>query len=183
MIVLLALGVSFVYANKTGEEKTQVRIVPNVKADKYSLVYVSENNHAVRVNIYNQSGKLIHRDYISDTRFWKTYNFSLLTPGTYTVRINNGEDTFEKTIEHRNLPLKKLKIDVKELGSSKYELAVLGVDELVKVSILNKNGEVIHYDEISVLEDFKRVYDLSKLNTSEVTFIVEKKDQKQTKHI
>ena len=175
-MAILALGVVFA-ANAYQEKNSSVRIVQNLQEMRYSVVYTTEDKNPVRVKIYNSNGSIIHNERISGGSFWKAYDFKNQKAGLYKFEIIDGDNTITREVAHK-LTNKELAMKVDDLGNSKFKVSVRGVDHNpVTVSVKDSEGNIVYYDEVNTKADFDRVFDLSKFNSSEFTFTVEKDEQ------
>jgi hypothetical protein len=152
----------------------------------YRLVYQSKVEGLVLISIYNEEGDLLLTDKVlNHTGFARPYNFQALPTGQYTLQIVDAQGTITKHIYHGELSViestleSPLQVSVQAVeNTSKYELRVLGDHTApLQVTIYDAVGEVIHSEQIDENGSFRKVYDLSSIKASGLTFEVEKDSQ------
>jgi hypothetical protein len=152
----------------------------------YRLVYQSKVEGMVLISIYNEQGELLLTDKVlNQTGFARPYNFQSLPAGHYTLQLVDAQGTMTKHIYHGELSViestleSPLQVSVKALeNTSKYELQVLGTNTTpLRVTIYDSAGELIHSEQIDESGSFTKVYDLSSLKASGLSFEVVKDSQ------
>ncbi len=179
-IAILALGVGVVYAQ---EEQSELKVSINPASKQHSLYYLGESEQSVKIKIYNPAGKLIHSEKFAAVGFKKTYSFTTMSKGIYTAKVTAGNKTMTQSINH-GVALRDLAVDVEEMGSSKYKLAVRGITgDPVAVKVEDSAGKVVYEKVIYTDTDFDQVFDLSKVRSKNVTFTVQSNNKSVTKSI
>ena len=150
---------------------------------KYDLYYTSEQAGDVCVTIYNESGSRMSTKTIkSAKKFKRTYDFSKLTPGKYTivVRNENGSANQEIIYQIKEARLKTFVSKHPDNNSLKIHVGDFDPNEPVLVKIYNQNNKLIHSEEIKNAQIFSRVYDLSNIQLSAVSVLIENSGERQT---
>ncbi len=178
MAVLLTVisTVSFAFTSKGITElgnTSKFQVVENTDS-RYDLYYVSENIDNVVVRILNKDGKLINTDKLEAVKaFKRTYNLKGLPQGNYIIEVKNGEGKASQAIFHNPAIKSNLHTIVGQLPSVNKFKVIVGPsikNDNVQVRILDENGHELLEELISAKEGFSKVYDLSKVKSSTVTF-------------
>ena len=178
LVVLLTLvgTASFASSGPLGENSKFTVIE---KADtKFELIYVSSEEGDVRVSILDETGRNIESNTVKHaTKFRRTFDFSKLEPGKYSIVVKNAEGTSREEVTY--LPAKnmvKLQTFVAKIPDSKSVKVHVGdfnKDEPVYVRIYNEKDKVIHKDEIIHSTSFSKVYNLKKAKSGEFRVLIE----------
>lgn len=154
------------------------------KADsKFELIYVSSEEGDVSVTIYDNDGKNISSSTVKDaTKFRRTYDFSQLEAGKYSVVVRNEEGIAREEIAHK-LTTQKLQTFVAKLPDSKaFKVHVGDFDSKrpVNVKIYNSQNKVIHREAISNTQAFSKVFNLDKVESGDYTVLIENNGELKT---
>lgn len=177
LVVTLLSGTAFA---KTKPLETKVgnsasfTIIPKAKLQKFDLVYVSENSSPVTVSIYNEDGDRIYAQTIKGyASFMKSFDVSELTDGEYIVEVENAEGKAKELLRHSNTG-ESFNVLLSKTSDDKINLLVAGFDykEPVELKIYDGDNRLIHKESISVGKDFMKTFNMSELNTKDVTFLV-----------
>lgn len=140
----------------------------------FNLVYKTSASGKYKVNIFDQSGKMIFSDSFTGERsFTKLFNLTNLPYGIYTMEIiNSSLEKVRKEIIHKSPDKANIVIsNIDEQG--KVNLTVTGVDDKpVRVVIWDQFNQPI-YDEVMFVEsDFSRLFNFKGIKAHEITFQV-----------
>ena len=176
-VLLTVIGTaSFASSGPLGEN-SNFKVLTKTDA-KYELVYVSSEESDVRVSIYDEEGHNICSSFVKDaTKFRRTFDFSKLEPGKYSVVVKNDDGTAREEISY-NMAVNKLKLQtfvakIPDSQSLKLHVGDFAKDKPVFVKIYNEKNRVIHKDEITNDGAFSKVYNLAKAKQGTVTVVVE----------
>ncbi len=170
--LLTVLGAN-VWANPGDEVKGAVKasVATSTKNGVYNLVY--RGTGAVKVTITNAAGEVVLMDQINtDGGFVRPYNFTSQPAGTYTLTVldRNGKATLP--LVHGAGQLRPIAA-VKPVQDKKFELTLVGSSaDQVSVNIYDAAQNLVYTDHIDKQGSFSRVYDLTKVHTSNFTFEV-----------
>src|SRR6185295_1913190 len=163
-ITLLFVGVlasAFTFAGGPGENPKSVSGMEVVKRDdnSFKVIYKSEEESDVKIEIYNQQKILVYHETIkSSSGFTRPYSLNGFTEGEYTVRLDNGSNWMTKTI---SMAKPEKLAHLISLSDGKYLLTVAGKGEdKVHVRVSNDQGETIHIETTPVYGDFAKVFDM-----------------------
>ena len=118
---------------------------------KYDLYYAANQEGFVRVCIFDADGNKLNTCFVKRTKsFKRTYDFSKLSPGEYTVIVSNEDGQATQVIRHK-IKEKILQTFVSRLPDSKaVKLHVGGfnTEEPVLVRIYNEDNQLLHREKI-----------------------------------
>lgn len=185
MAVLLTVisTVSFAFTGTTELSNTsKFQVVENTDS-RYDLYYVSENIDNVVVRILDSKGNLINTDKINTVKaFKRTYNLKGLASGNYIIEVKNGEGKAKQSIFHNPSIASSLHTIVGQLPNKNKFKVFVGPSEVnknVEVQIINDKGQLLIKESIDNAEEgFSKVYDLSAVKSSYVTFKVNNGSEK-----
>jgi flagellar hook assembly protein FlgD len=170
--LLTVLGAN-VWANPGDEVKGAVKasVSTATKNGVYNLEY--HGTGMVKVTITNAAGEVVFTDQINtEGGFLRPYNFTSQPAGTYTLTVldRNGRATLP--LVHGTAQLRPT-AQIKPVQEKKFELTLLGSNaEEVSVNIYDAAQNLVFTDQINKQGSFSRVYDLTKIHTSNFTFEV-----------
>lgn len=176
--ILLLLGSTLVNAlpdgNKLQPVENEKVVINTTEQGLYNLVYKTANSGDYKVNIYNKDGKLVLKEnFKSEKSFSKVYNFRNMAYGTYTMEIiNSSTEKVIREIIHESSH--KLKVDISSLKEEgKLHLVVKGVNSKpVTVILLDAFDRPLFNEVINEKTDFQKFYNVTKLSSSNVKFVV-----------
>ncbi|MES2731042.1 MAG: hypothetical protein V4714_04810 [Bacteroidota bacterium] len=147
------------------KSSSRVEVVATTKAAIYRVSYSSEKEGTVKVNIYDAQSNLLYTDYLRNAKkFDKSYDFTGLAEGEYKIEVISVEGKTLQTIYHGIAKEADLTASVASLDQAgKYTLKVQRKQMApVVVNIYDSNNQLIYQDEITVDQNFTRVYDFTK---------------------
>lgn len=174
-VLLTVIGTaSFASSGPLGENSNFKLIA---KADsKYELFYVSTEQGNVRVTIYDDQGKNIESKFVKDvSKFRRTFDFSQLEAGNYSVVVTNEDGTAREKIAYK-VEAVKLQTIVSRIPDSKSLKLHVGDFESTKpvnVKIYNEKNRVVYKDKITNAKAFSKVYNLNKTKAGDYTVQIE----------
>lgn len=150
---------------------------------KYDLYYASEDEGSVKVCILDANGKKLNSCFVRKTKsFKRTYDFSQLKQGEYTIVVTNKDGKATQVIKHK-VKAKLLQTFVAKLPDSKslkLHVGSFNANESVKVRIYNEKSKLIHRDKIENDQSFSRVYNLEDIHANNVRVVIENNGEIQT---
>jgi hypothetical protein len=170
--LLTVLGAN-VWANPGDEVKGVVKasVATTTRNGVYNLVY--RGTGAVKVTITNAAGEVVLMDQINaEGGFLRPYNFTSQPAGTYTLTVfdRNGKATLP--VVHGAGQFRPVAA-IKPVQDKKFELTLVGSSaEQVSVNIYDAALNLVYTEQIDKQGSFSRVYDLTKIRTSNFTFEV-----------
>ena len=175
LAVLVTVISSASFASGPLGENSKFKVIS--KADtKYELIYVSTEQSDVRVTIFDEDGRNIESNTVKDvTKFRRTFDFSKLEAGKYSVVVKNSEGTSREEIEHTPNKM-RLQTFVTKIPDSK--LLKLHVGDFnkakpVMVKIYDVDDRMVHKDVINNDQAFSKVYNMKKASTGEYRVLIE----------
>lgn len=174
-VLLTVIGTaSFASSGPLGENSNFKLI--NKADSKYELIYVSTEQSDVRITIYDNRGKNIETNTVKDvTKFRRTFDFSKLEPGKYSIVVKNEDGTAKEEIAY-NVEQEQLKTFVSAIPDSKslkLHVGDFNAEKPVNVKIYNEDNRVIYRDNITNAEAFSKVYNLKNKKAGFYTVQVE----------
>lgn len=177
LVVTLLSGTAFAkikpLETKVGNSAS-FTIIPKAKLQKFDLVYVSDKASPVTVSIYNEEGERIHIQKIKGyASFMKSFDVSDLTDGEYIVEVENEEGKAKELLRHSN-SVESFNVLLSKSTDDKINVLVAGYDydQPVELKIYDGDDRLIHTENINVGKDFMKTFNMSELNTEDVTFLV-----------
>ena len=166
-------------------EKTRLKVIPKEHPAKFDLIYVSEIQGPVTVEILNMKGELVAIDRIKKhNSFIKTYDLTKLGAGTYKMKVINSEGETDQIINYN--PIKQnLRMAYNTREEGKINITVAGVDKgkPVVVKVYDDEGSLLSSEELNVTRDFTRTYNVSHLDTKSFTISASNGRESVIKHI
>jgi len=174
-VLLTVIGTaSFASSGPLGEN-TNFKVL--TKSDsKFELVYVSSEESDVRVSIYDEKGNNICSSYVKEaTKFRRTFDFSKLDAGKYSVVVKNDDGTAREQISYKinRQVLQTFVAKLPDGNALKVHVGDFAKEKPVYVKIYNEKDRIIHKDQITKDAAFSRVYNLGKAEQGKVTVVVE----------
>jgi uncharacterized protein YxeA len=187
LAVLLMVFSAASFAEETKISET-TKFKMTAKSDvKYELIYVSDKSGNVLVTIFDESGRKLSSKFVKKAKnFKRTYDFSQLKPGKYTIVVRSESGSANQEIIHQ-IKEARLKTFVSKIPNSKsLKLHVGDFDPSspVRVRIYNQNNKLIHSDviseEINNGQSFSRVYKLADTQLNYVSVSIENNGETKT---
>jgi len=177
--VAMMLVVATAFA--TGEEKdknaTKKVAIMNNDPEHIKLVYMDAEQGQVKVSLKNESGKVIHKSTVKNKDgFSLPYDFKKLPSGDYTFDITSPDGSISSETVSIVKPSKKVNFVANILNvddGKKFRLAVMNTDERTlptSIKIYNDQGTIIHKEQITDLNGFRKTFDLSSVAANQFTF-------------
>lgn len=161
-----------------------IQVVPEFDA-RYKLVYPVKKTEQVRIRIYDDENHLLLSENVENHKgFMKSYDFSNLSDGMYTINIQSPSGVISKEVYHR---YQKDDIDFsveRNPDNESFRLVVSGVrKEPVFVDIMDENRERIYEDTVDVGKSFSRTYRFKGRVPENVLFRVSSTNSSLTKEV
>ncbi|MEO0469005.1 MAG: hypothetical protein AAF206_05250 [Bacteroidota bacterium] len=150
------------------------QIVPQTKAGFYQLQYAGSQAGTVVVNIYDKTQNQVHSErFAAKDLTAKSFNLRALPEGDYTFEVKANDGTYSQGISYSISDL-EMKADFLPLpGDKKYQLVVNGAfSDLLYVEIRDTRNEILYRGYTEFDKESGRVFDLSGVNSEEVTFVI-----------
>lgn len=181
-VIAQEVSTSEMEASKKMPENIQV--VPEFDA-RYKLVYPVKKTEQVRVRIYDDENRLLLSEKVENHEgFMKSYDFSNLSDGMYTINIQSPSGIISKEVFHR---YKKNDIDFsveRDPVNKSFRLVVSGVrKEPVYVDIMNEKNIMIFGDTVDVGKSFSRTYRFKGRLPENILFRVSSANSSVTKEV
>jgi len=167
-VIGVVLGTT-AFANTTGDKDVKVKPVND---EKVELTYLTDSRCKVKVNIYDQEGKKVFGEYISNSKsFSKAYDLSSLPAGEYAFEVIDNDKVVVEKVKTFEMP--SAKAEIIQESDEKYKVTVKGtMVNPVAINIYDKFGKLIYGDFVDLGTGFTRTYDMSKSIKSDVLFEV-----------
>ncbi len=161
-----------------------IQVVPEIDA-RYKLVYPVKKTEQVRIRIYDDENHLLLSEKVENHKgFMKSYDFSNLSDGMYTINIQSPSGVISKEVYHR---FQSNDIDFsveRNPDNESFRLVVSGVrKEPVFVDIMDDNRVRIYEDTIEVGKSFSRTYRFKGRVPQNVLFRVSSANSSITKEV
>ncbi|MDN5201301.1 hypothetical protein QQ008_08010 [Fulvivirgaceae bacterium BMA10] len=180
-VIIGIIAPTVVYAgsndnNGTNESETKVKLVSE-NENVFKLIYLSDLNGKVIVNIYDSKNKKIMTDRITNKDgFIRPYNFKELKNGVYRFELIDADGKIEKTAFYRmgTEPNARFSPSTQFVDSleQKLELRVVGPrKDPIDITIYTNDGREFFKDRIREKNSISKVYDLHMLKAGKFTFL------------
>ena len=191
-VLVMVISAGWVTAQEisTSEMEANITIPENVRVvseldSRYKLVYPIKKTEQVRISIYDDENHLLLSEKVENHEgFMKSYNFSNLSDGIYTIYIQSPSGVISKSIYHQ---YQRNDIDFsveKDPLNKSFRLVVKGVrKETVYVDILDDESEKIFEDTIDVGKSFTRTYRFKGKFPENISFRVSSANRSVTKEV
>ncbi len=183
-LLIVISAASFAEANTVEKPNVKPKFKMVAKSDvKFDLYYASDKSSEVWVTIYDTQGRRVSSKTIKNVKnFKRTYDFSKLKPGKYTIVVKNesGSANQEITYQIKEAVLKTFVSKLPDNQSLKLHVGAFDTSKPVLVKIYNQNYKLIHSDEIRNDGSFSRVYNLNKMLAQTVSVTIENNGETQT---
>lgn len=159
-----------------------IQVVPEFDA-RYKLVYPVKKTEPVRVRIYDSENRLLLSEKVENHEgFMKSYDFSNLSDGLYTINIQSPSGIISKEVYHQyNNDDIDFSVE-KDSNNNSFRLVVMGVKkDPVYVDIMDEERVKIFEDIIDVGKSFSRTYRFKGRLPENILFRVSSADHSSTK--
>jgi len=188
LVTVIGTGWAMAQGVSTGitsmSDPHEVQVVSRADA-RYKLVYPFKKTEMVWIRIYDSEQHLLLSEKVKNQDgFMKSYDFSNLSEGLYTINIQSKSGTIRKEVYHK-YQHKDIDVAVEKYpDNNSYHLVVKGVKrDPVYVDILDAQKETIFEDVVDVGKNFSREYKFEEKLPDIVTFRVSTKDQSIEKEV
>ena len=183
LVALLTVisAASFADGRKIGES-SEFKMIAKSEV-KYDLSYESVISSDVCVTIFNEEGDKVSSKTVKATKkFKRTYDFSKLKAGKYTVEVRNEDGTANQEVVYgkRAVKLNSFVSKIPQDKSLKLLVGDFNPNKDVTVKIYNQNNKLIHSEKIKNEKSFSRVYNLNNTIASSVNVLIENDGELQT---
>ena len=189
-VLVTVIGTGWAAAQEVAMDGTGVSNPDNIQivsgADsRYKLVYPVKRAETVWIKIYDPDKHLLLSERVKNQDgFMKSYDFSNLSDGVYTIDVQSKDDKITKEVYHK---YRQNDIDVsveKHPEKNSYYLLVKGVRrDPVYVDILDAKKNTLYVDVVNVGKNFSRVYRFKDELPEDVTFKVSSAYQEVIKEV
>jgi hypothetical protein len=184
MAVLLTVISAASFAEERKISETSKFKMVATSDGKYNFYYVAEDASDVCVTIYDANGMRVSSKTEKQIKnFKRTYDFSKLAPGKYTIVVRNESGSADQEISHlvkvKEVRLKTFVSKIPDSKSIKLHVGDFDPNEIVLVKIYNQNDKILHTEEIKKASSFSRVYNLNVRQLKSVRISVENNGEKQ----
>jgi hypothetical protein len=133
----------------------------------YKLIYKSENESDVKVQIFDSRNTIVFSETIKmSSGFSRPYNFESLSEGAYTLRVDNGSNWLTETVQYKSGRVEKL-AHLTSLQDGRFLLSVPGTTrQRVSVHIYDETGKVIYKCKQDVPDGFAQIFRLNDVKGS-----------------
>lgn len=190
LVIVISTGWAMAQEVSTSEMEASKKIPENIQVvpefdAHYKLVYPIKKTEQVRIRIYDDENHLLLSENVENQKgFMKSYDFSNLSDGMYTINIQSPSGVISKEVYHR---YQKDDIDFsveRNPDNESFRLVVSGVrKDPVFVDIMDENRERIFEDTIDVGKSFSRTYRFKGRVPENVLFRVSSTNSSVTKEV
>ena len=143
---------------------------------KYDLYYAADQTGSVRVCIFDAEGNRLNTCFVKETKsFKRTYDFSRLDPGEYTVTVSNDDGKATQVIRHKikEQLLQTFVAKLPDAKAVKLHVGGFNAEEPVLVRIYDEDNQLLHREKFDKQNSFSRVYRLDNAQSNSVKVVVE----------
>jgi hypothetical protein len=183
LVALLTVisAATFADGRKIGESSEFKMIAKS--AVKFDLSYASVISSDVYVTIFNENGHKVSSKIVKATKkFKRTYDFSELKIGKYTVVVKNQDGSANQEVVYgaKAVKLNSFVSKIPQDKSIKLLVGDFNPEKDITVKIYNQDNKLIHSEKIKNEKSFSRVYDLNNTVASSVNVLIENDGELQT---
>ena len=190
LVIVISTGWAMAQEVSTSEMEASkkipesIQVVPEFDA-RYKLVYPVKKTEQVRIRIYDDENHLLLSENVENHKgFMKSYDFSNLSDGMYTINIQSPSGIISKEVYHR---YKKNDIDFsveRDPENKSFRLVVHGVlKEPVYVDIMDEKSVKIFEDTVDIGKGFSRTYRFDGILPENILFRVSSANNSVTKEV
>jgi hypothetical protein len=173
-LALLLIVISSAAIANTGSDssKNTIRVVPSKATNSYMLFYGSVNSESTVVELTDVDKTVLYKKVYVGDEFVQPFDLQFLPLGTYTLKVKNSTSEFTEKIalEPRTEIFNAIAIEAEsELRSVKVASAG-AFNSILKLVIVNGDGELVHSDEIHPSVSTRKSYNLTNIAGNGFTF-------------
>ncbi|MFT4738497.1 MAG: hypothetical protein ACI8QD_001871 [Cyclobacteriaceae bacterium] len=172
IIILAAAFLSFttLFANGNEVAKKIQQIAMFDAGDKqFRLIYPFKDERAIKITITDQYGKVVGTDFVhSNSGFLRKYNMEALAPGAYQIELASAKENLVKPFSITN----KQVMAINDLGNEQVKLILTHEIQEGTIKIYNAESELLHNEKYDSKKGNSRMYDLSKYENTDFTFVL-----------
>jgi hypothetical protein len=190
VITVISTGWAIAQEVSTSEMEASKRIPESIQVlyefdARYKLVYPVKKTEQVRIRIYDDENRLLLSEKVENHEgFMKSYDFSNLSDGMYTINIQSPSGIISKEVYHK---YQKNDIDFsveRDPENKSFRLVVSGVQkETVYIDIMDEKSVKIYEDTVEVGKSFSRTYRFKGKVPENVLFRVSSANSSLTKEV
>jgi hypothetical protein len=162
LAALVTLGVVVSAIGKDEPRTTGLAVVPVKGSQVYKVIYRSESQSKVRMNIYGPQSQLIFTEYFTGMDgFIRPVNFSGLEAGEYTIEMVDATGKKVEKVNYQPYKSNHKSIHIASIAKEekKYLVSVSDAgEETIIVRIYDSLNNVIHSEVRDVKGNFAQVY-------------------------
>ena len=181
--LILAIGISVnVEAYQTGEDPVVSPVsIKKVDQNKVQLRYSLNPEGPVTVKIYDENNTLVQTDRIvSKNPFAKYYDFSQVSPGSYSVEVVDANHLVEYlavNIGTAPTPAPLVYSKLEKVENNSYRLLVNSLLPTDMSIMVFENDKLVYEENVDSVSGFQKLFKLHGINpTSRVEFFVKTND-------
>ena len=169
LLAVMMMGASLVaLANEPGNPR--VRVVNQKESGIYRLIYAGGNSGNVKLNILDDAGQVLFNETIkSKEGFIRSLNFTHVTPGEYTVEVENDGQKEVSKVSYMTSARPSQHVHVAKAAEGKYLFVVSNVvEESINVKIYDGAHHVVYDEMVNVNGSYGIVYNLEQVTGNPV---------------
>ncbi|HYF68549.1 MAG TPA: hypothetical protein VD884_10450 [Ohtaekwangia sp.] len=145
------------------EPRTAVlAVVPQKGSEVFKVIYKSEAQSRIKMNIYNAAAQLIYTEsFTGIDGFIRPVNFSQLSAGEYTIEMIDAVGKTTQKINYAPVKPAPKNIHISSIGKDDQKFLVSVADageETITIRIYDNLSNLIHAEKQKVNGDFAQVY-------------------------
>ena len=183
-IVILSFFVLSAFANTgnnpgdknkiTESSKVEYGIYPIINTNKIRVSYKKSGNEKLTVSIYDAKKNLLFSDVQKNATSLKcNYNLDRIGKGTYYVKLTSGDfEANQKVVIGSDAVSKFSAYLSPNLEGNKVRIAYQHAESPVFISVLNSDGKKLFSKEVTDVQNFSSLFNLSSLDKGDYTIRV-----------
>jgi hypothetical protein len=182
--LILAIGISVnVEAYQTGEDPVASPVsIRKVDQNKVQLRYALNPEGPVTVKIYDENNTLVQKDRIvAKNPFAKYYDFSQVSPGSYSVEVVDANHLVEYLAVNiaapANAPSPLVYSKLEKVENNSFRLLVNSLLPTDMSIMVFENDKLVYEENVDSVSGFQKLFKLHGISpTSKVEFFVKTND-------
>jgi hypothetical protein len=162
LAALVTLGVVVSAVGKDEPRTTGLAVVPVKGSQVYKVIYRTELQSKIRLNIYGPQSQLLFTESFSGIEgFIRPVNFTGLQPGEYTIELVDASGKKVEKVNYQPVKSAKKNIHIANVSKEQNKFLVSVADageESITVRIYDDHNNVIHTETRTVKGSFAQVY-------------------------